>query len=172
MGLQITVLLSDIIYVDILQSTVPVFDSFGNSPLILRVVFSWFEILESLLSKRNLYDVHFLVQSPTVTGFNHLQNHMKFFHCLHSDVDNLLARNEPKISPNLVHSFYFAYYMLHFVCNLHLSGRRSPMAPFKFQLTRCLFIIARRMRHETFLDQKLDSVEVSPRMVFILAEFI
>ena len=37
MGLQITVLLSDIIYVDILQSTVPVFDSFGNSPLILRV---------------------------------------------------------------------------------------------------------------------------------------
>ena len=35
MGLQITVLLSDIIYVDILQSTVPVFDSFGNAPLIL-----------------------------------------------------------------------------------------------------------------------------------------
>jgi len=35
MGLQITVLLSDIIYVDILQKTVPVFDSFGNSPLIL-----------------------------------------------------------------------------------------------------------------------------------------
>ena len=35
MGLQITVLLSDIIYVDILQNTVPVFDTFGNSPLIL-----------------------------------------------------------------------------------------------------------------------------------------
>ena len=38
MGLQITVLLADVIYVDILQSTVPVFDSFGSSPLILRLV--------------------------------------------------------------------------------------------------------------------------------------
>ena len=38
MGLQITVLLADVIYVDILQSTVPVFDSFGSSPLILRMV--------------------------------------------------------------------------------------------------------------------------------------
>ena len=38
MGLQITVLLADVIYVDILQTTVPVFDSFGSSPLILRTV--------------------------------------------------------------------------------------------------------------------------------------
>ena len=38
MGLQITVLLADVIYVDILQTTVPVFDSFGSSPLILRMV--------------------------------------------------------------------------------------------------------------------------------------
>ena len=36
MGLQITVLLADVIYVDILQSTVPVFDSYGNTPLILN----------------------------------------------------------------------------------------------------------------------------------------
>ena len=36
MGLQITVLLADIIYVDFLQSTVPVFDSYGNTPLILN----------------------------------------------------------------------------------------------------------------------------------------
>ena len=35
MGLQITVLLADVIYVDILQSTVPIFDSLGNTPLIL-----------------------------------------------------------------------------------------------------------------------------------------
>ena len=35
MGLQITVLLADIIYVEVLQTTVPVFDSLGNSPLIL-----------------------------------------------------------------------------------------------------------------------------------------
>ena len=35
MGLQITVLLVDVIYVDILQSTVPIFDSLGNTPLIL-----------------------------------------------------------------------------------------------------------------------------------------
>jgi len=30
MGLQITVLLADIIYVEVLQSTVPVFDSLGT----------------------------------------------------------------------------------------------------------------------------------------------
>ena len=41
MGLQITVLLADVIYIDILQSTVPVFDSFGSSPLILRVVLTF-----------------------------------------------------------------------------------------------------------------------------------
>ena len=35
MGLQITILLADVIYVDILQSTVPIFDSLGNSPLLL-----------------------------------------------------------------------------------------------------------------------------------------
>ena len=35
-GLQITILLADIIYVDILQSTVPVFDSYNNTPLILN----------------------------------------------------------------------------------------------------------------------------------------
>ena len=35
MGLQITVLLTMVIYVDILQSTVPVFDGFGQAPLLL-----------------------------------------------------------------------------------------------------------------------------------------
>ena len=35
MGLQITILLADVIYVEILQSTVPVFDSYGQTPLIL-----------------------------------------------------------------------------------------------------------------------------------------
>ena len=35
-GLQITILLADIIYVEILQTTVPVFDSYGNTPLILN----------------------------------------------------------------------------------------------------------------------------------------
>ena len=33
MGLQITVLLADIIYVEVLQSTVPVFDSLGTFDL-------------------------------------------------------------------------------------------------------------------------------------------
>lgn len=36
MGLQITILLADVVYVDVLQSTVPIFDSFGNTPLILN----------------------------------------------------------------------------------------------------------------------------------------
>ena len=35
MGLQITVLLSMIIYVEILQSNIPVFDEFHNTPLLL-----------------------------------------------------------------------------------------------------------------------------------------
>ena len=35
MGLQITVLLTMVIYVEILQSNIPVFDTYGNSPLIL-----------------------------------------------------------------------------------------------------------------------------------------
>ena len=33
MGLQITVLLADIIYVEVLQSTVPVFDSLGTDKM-------------------------------------------------------------------------------------------------------------------------------------------
>ena len=36
MGLQITVLLSMVIYVEFLQATVPVFDAFGSSPYILN----------------------------------------------------------------------------------------------------------------------------------------
>ena len=36
MGLQITILLADIVYVDVLQSTVPIFDSYGNTPLMLE----------------------------------------------------------------------------------------------------------------------------------------
>ena len=36
MGLQITVLLSMVIYVDFLQATVPVFDAFGSSPNVLN----------------------------------------------------------------------------------------------------------------------------------------
>ena len=35
MGLQITVLLTMVIYVEILQNNIPVFDSYGNTPLML-----------------------------------------------------------------------------------------------------------------------------------------
>ena len=35
MGLQITVLLTMVIYVEVLQSNIPVFDSYGNTPLML-----------------------------------------------------------------------------------------------------------------------------------------
>jgi len=36
MGFQVTILLSYVIYIDMLQSSVPVFDSFGSSPLIMQ----------------------------------------------------------------------------------------------------------------------------------------
>ena len=35
MGVQITLLLAEIIYVDIMQSIVPIYDSYGQTPLIL-----------------------------------------------------------------------------------------------------------------------------------------
>ena len=35
MGLQITILLTMVIYVEVLQNNIPVFDSYGNSPLML-----------------------------------------------------------------------------------------------------------------------------------------
>ena len=38
MGLQITVLLADVIYVETLQSTVPVFDSLGSGDIIFSVL--------------------------------------------------------------------------------------------------------------------------------------
>ena len=124
MGLQITVLLSDIIYVDILQSTVPVFDSFGNSPLIL----SFFIVSIVMLT------VCLLGMGLTYVSF---------------DI--------------ICHISYTAYNMLHILCkNFHLH---ITMAPFKSQLTHFSFIIALHMKHETFLKQKLDLVEVLLRLV-------
>ena len=36
MGLQITILLTMVIYIDLLQDNMPVFDHYGNSPLLLN----------------------------------------------------------------------------------------------------------------------------------------
>jgi len=36
MGLQITILLTMVIYIDLLQDNMPVFDAYGNSPLLLN----------------------------------------------------------------------------------------------------------------------------------------
>ena len=60
MGLQITILLADIIYVDILQSTVPVFDSYGNTPLILNffIVSIILNCICLLVSTHTLYLYH------------------------------------------------------------------------------------------------------------------
>ena len=60
MGLQITILLADIIYVEILQSTVPVFDSYGNTPLILTffIVSIILNCICLLISANTLYLYH------------------------------------------------------------------------------------------------------------------
>ena len=60
MGLQITILLADIIYVEILQSTVPVFDSYGNTPLILTffIVSIILNCICLLISAHTLYMYH------------------------------------------------------------------------------------------------------------------
>ena len=56
--------------------------------------------------------------------------------------------------------------MLHMVCkNFHLH---ISMAPFKSQLIHFSSITAPHTKHETFLNQKLDLVEDSLRLVSIL----
>ena len=60
MGLQITILLADIIYVEILQSTVPVFESYKNTPLILNffIVSIILNCICLLISAHTLYLYH------------------------------------------------------------------------------------------------------------------
>ena len=36
MGFQVTILLADVVYADIIQSVVPIYDSYGQTPIMLR----------------------------------------------------------------------------------------------------------------------------------------
>ena len=60
MGLQITVLLTMVIYVEILQSNIPVFDTYGNTPLILiyYIVTIMMICFSLLLSTHTLFVYH------------------------------------------------------------------------------------------------------------------
>ena len=61
---------------------------------------------------------------------------------------------------------YDTYQMLHMIStNFHLH---ISMAPFKSQLIHFSSITAPHTKHETFLNQKLDLVEVLLRLVSIL----
>ena len=87
MGLQITVLLADIIYVEVLQSTVPVFDSLGTFDLFF--VFSTknpFAIYQTYQGNSPLILTFFIVSIVLLCGCLLITTHTLFlYHCSAKD---------------------------------------------------------------------------------------
>ena len=81
-GLQITVLLADVIYIEMLQNTVPIFDTYGNTPLLM----TFFIVSISLLC------LCLLVTTRTVFLYHCPEYEARNFSKTEARVSRLIAR--------------------------------------------------------------------------------